>query len=100
MPNLPPKHKPRPSGAPVHKRDNDRQKMRFLNTGSVRWAAQRARVLERDMFNCRSCGKWGNQVDHIHNNAHEDVSDDQLQTLCHKCHSAKTMTELNKARLK
>ena len=66
-----------------------------MHTGSKGWKLQRARVLARDEYLCRHCGAFGDQVDHIHDNAHEVVDDDQLQTLCLPCHSAKTMRQLN-----
>lgn len=81
-----PKHTTAPS---------NRQERRALHTGSKAWRAQRMRVLIRDRYTCQAlaCGQWGDQVDHIHGNASEMVSDDQLQTLCLRCHSAKTAKE-------
>lgn len=66
-----------------------------MHTGSKGWKLQRARVLARDQYTCQICRKFGDQVDHIHNNAAEHVSDDELQTLCIYCHSTKTRTEQN-----
>lgn len=71
----------------------NRQAKRALNTGSKAWRIQRLRVLTRDLFKCSVCGMFGDQVDHIHNNAHEHVSDDELQTLCRQHHSEKTAIE-------
>jgi len=61
-----------------------------MHTGSKGWRIQRLRVLRRDMFICRACGKFGDQVDHIHDDADQHVTDDRLQTLCQPCHSRKT----------
>ena len=71
----------------------NRQATRFLNTGSKAWRIQRERVLIRDMHLCQVCGRFGDHVDHTHNDAHSDVTDDRLQTLCHECHSRKTAIE-------
>lgn len=95
MPDLPASHVARRANAPKHDNGTDRQRKRFYRTNEKAWRAQRLRVLIRDSYQCRSCGSWGNEVDHVRNNAHEDVPDEELQTLCRRCHSAKTMRELN-----
>ncbi len=95
MPDLPPSHVARRANAPKHDTGTNRQRARFLRTSAPAWRAQRQRVLIRDSYQCRACGSWGNEVDHINNDAHRDVTDEELQTLCRKCHSAKTMRELN-----
>ncbi len=87
-----PRHNPRGKDA------TNRQRKRAHHTGSKAWKQQRQRVLQRDMFTCQACGHYGDQVDHITNNAHEVVPDEDLQTLCQPCHSSKTMTEQNEAR--
>lgn len=93
MPSLPPVHRHKPTGAPRHTRDGERQAKRYYHTAHTQWLAQRQRVLIRDAYQCRDCGQWGNHVDHIDNNAHEDVTDDRLQTLCIVCHGRKTRSE-------
>lgn len=55
---------------------------------------------------CRECAKLGQRVyatdvDHIedHKGSWEKFTDrENLQSLCHRCHSRKTMQELNKKR--
>jgi 5-methylcytosine-specific restriction endonuclease McrA len=93
MPSLPPTHKVRKTGAPKHTRDGERQARRYYHTAHPQWLAQRQRILLRDSYQCRHCGQWGNHVDHIDNDAHKDVSDDRLQTLCLECHGRKTRAE-------
>lgn len=97
MPTRPQQHQPRGRsaqalGGPVV----NRQATRALHTGSPRWLAQRKRVLVRDLYICKACGNFGDEVDHIHNDAHQFVTDDRLQTLCRSCHSAKTRAEQNR----
>ena len=65
-----------------------------------RWAVVRRRILDRDGWRCRECGRAGRlEVDHVE--ALEDGGDpwvpDNLQTLCRRCHIAKTAAE-NRAR--
>lgn len=68
---------------------NDRQRRRALHTGSAAWRRKRESILIRDSYTCRSCRRFGDQVDHVDgNDAHND--DSNLQTLCINCHSAKT----------
>lgn len=57
----------------------------------------RALVLVEELYTCRACGLYGDQVDHIDGKASEwdDYRRDNLQCLCLSCHSAKTMRELN-----
>lgn len=102
MPRAPKIHKPYLAKAPKHnargKDATNRQKRRAHHTGSKTWKEQRERVLQRDGFTCRVCGHYGDQVDHITGNAHEVVTDGELQTLCRRDHSAKTMTEQNRVR--
>lgn len=102
MPNRPRTHRPDRVQAPRHnaqgKSATNRQSRRALHTGSKAWKQQRERVLIRDLYTCRACGGFGDQVDHIHGNADQHVTDDELQTLCLRCHSSKTMTEQNEAR--
>jgi 5-methylcytosine-specific restriction endonuclease McrA len=80
---------------PRGKEATNRQRRRAMHTGSKGWKLQRARVLARDEYTCQHCGQFGDQVDHIHGDAHEHVTDDRLQVLCLKCHSRKTMGVLN-----
>lgn len=94
MPMKPPTH--RPPTPP--KRDN---RPSFHKRGYTRaWAPLRMAVL-RDEPLCRECAKAGRgtpatQVDHVipHRGDPELMWDrDNLQPLCHACHSAKTATE-------
>ena len=60
-----------------------------------RWEWVRRRVLKRDGWRCRECGRYGNQVDHIkplhQRGAVYDESN--LQVLCKSCHAQKTRLE-------
>ena len=63
-----------------------------------RWLAVRRRVLERDRWRCRSCGKAGRlEVDHVtplrRDPGQNPYSLAGLQTLCRSCHLAKTARE-------
>lgn len=70
----------------------NRQKRRGLHTYSPEWLRLRETVLQRDAYTCASCAGYGNHVDHINNNSH-DNRECNLQTLCQRCHSAKTAAE-------
>lgn len=63
-----------------------------------RWAQLRKLVLSRNP-RCVICTDVATQVDHIkpvkEGGSFYDISN--LQPLCHKCHSSKTRTELNRA---
>ena len=64
---------------------------------SPRWRAYRRRVLFRDRYRCRACGRTGRlEVDHVkprreHPERAWDISN--LQALCRGCHIAKTRRE-------
>lgn len=66
------------------------------------WADMRSKILDRDNYICQKCfAKGGEQeVDHIVAvGLGADVFDeDNLQTLCIKCHRKKTIIDLNKIR--
>lgn len=71
----------------------DRQRRRFLHTGSAQWRAIRKQVLDREPL-CRICKAIGwatpaTEVDHIHGDT-ADNRLDSLQPLCKRCHSEKT----------
>ena len=71
-----------------------------MNTGSKAWRLIRTEVLCRDAYTCKACGRYGDQVDHVDGNSWNNPADgSNWQTLCHSCHSAKTMRELNASRL-
>lgn len=75
----------------------NRQQTRAMHTGSKAWKAIRDQVLARDSWTCAVCGKYGDQVDHRDGDSHNnDMAN--LQVLCLRDHSAKTMRELNTAR--
>lgn len=63
------------------------------------WEKLREQVLERDDYLCCSCNVKGiitpaTTVDHIKAKAHGGTDDlSNLQSLCNKCHNAKTATE-------
>lgn len=61
-----------------------------------RWQALRRTILRRDRYTCRQCLKWGNEVDHIVpiQAGGATWSEDNLQTLCKRCHSSKTAKEV------
>lgn len=63
---------------------------------SAEWERQRKRILFRDERTCRICGAGdSHHVDHIIPQWYggEVVSDDELQTLCKKCHDRKSSYE-------
>lgn len=70
-------------------------------TKSKRWPALRVQVLRRDDYRCKSCGsKRHLQVDHVRpvREAPElSYAVTNLQTLCRRCHSAKTRIEVHGA---
>ncbi len=95
MPHQPKLYRPGvPRKAQVHQRN--RQATRAMHTGSKGWRILRATILERDLFTCqhKGCGQYGDQVDHKDGDSHNN-DPGNLQTLCIKHHSAKTMAELN-----
>lgn len=59
-----------------------------------RWQRLRIRILDRDYWQCRSCGNKATDVDHIIAKNKGGTDDpENLQALCHKCHSRKTAEE-------
>lgn len=65
------------------------------------WAERRTDQLIREPF-CRECAKrglrvWATDADHIvpHRGDVLQFMTGQLQSLCHSCHSRKTMQEMN-----
>lgn len=64
---------------------------------SAEWDRQRRRVLFRDDHTCQICGASdANHVDHIipvWYTKKEQVTDDELQTLCESCHTKKSSYE-------
>lgn len=91
MPVSPPTHR-RPVKQKVHGQVHNRQATRALNTNSKTWKAIRRRILARDLYLCRECGKYGDQVDHVDGDSHNN-RESNLQTLCRRCHSSKTARE-------
>lgn len=76
------------------------KKRRHVPLNSTAWLKQRAQVLAEEPL-CRLCLASGyttpaTDVDHIHNGEGDytdDNSRENLQPLCHECHSRKTMAE-------
>lgn len=71
----------------------------------AQWAKIRRRILSRDKGLCQLCLVAGNyrpakSVDHIRPKFEGgDDADDNLQSLCQLCHTAKTAAESRRARL-
>lgn len=87
-------HSPYVASGPAHTLPYTRQQTRALHTGSSAWARIRAAVLLRDAYICAACGTYGNEVDHIDGNSHNNEGGN-LQTLCKACHATKTRKEQN-----
>jgi len=93
MPTAPPTHQ-HASKVKVHGEKYNRQTTRALHTGSKRWRAIRRAVLARDLYICRDCGRYGNEVDHIDGDtANNDEAN--LAVMCKRCHAAKTRREMD-----
>lgn len=91
MPIAPPTHKRKAAGK-RHGEITNRQATRALNTGSKAWRYLRQDILIRDLYTCADCGKYGNQVDHIDNDSHNN-DPANLACRCASCHSRKTASE-------
>jgi 5-methylcytosine-specific restriction endonuclease McrA len=68
-----------------------------------RWDAKRRRILQRDGYRCRCCGKGDRtrEVNHItYKGMPWDANDDDLETLCHACHTWRTNTLNNFKKMK
>ena len=70
--------------------------MRSSRLSPREWAALRARVLERDDWRCRKCGRpaWRLEVDHVRplmDGGGNELGN--LQTLCAHCHREKSRAE-------
>jgi 5-methylcytosine-specific restriction endonuclease McrA len=83
---------------PEHRKERDREIKRLAKTPGYKtqgWQRLRRRVLERDGYRCRECGRMADQVDHIVpvrlGGAQFDM--DNCQSLCASCHSKKTARE-------
>jgi 5-methylcytosine-specific restriction endonuclease McrA len=67
--------------------------------GRKYWAETRKRILVRDNWQCRQCGRvcglpGEGHVDHIHRKSQGgDDSDSNLQVLCRLCHGKKSREE-------
>jgi 5-methylcytosine-specific restriction endonuclease McrA len=85
-------------GTPLEERKakasgRDADKRRTIPLNSAQWQKLRASVLDREPL-CRHCARRGQNVaatdvDHISGDP-SDNSPDNLQPLCHECHSEKT----------
>ena len=69
--------------------------LHHLRLNNARWRAVRKKVLDSASWRCSTCGKYGNEVDHIvplhFGGAEYDESN--LQCLCSACHREKTRRE-------
>ena len=69
-------------------------KLEFYNNHptSISWNDIRKKALERDQNKCVKCGKTADEVDHIKEiwEGGPEFDLDNLQSLCHDCHVAKT----------
>lgn len=74
--------------------ENKRERA-FLKTAE--WERQRRGVLYRDKYTCQLCGAENSRhVDHIipvWYTQKEQVEDEELQTLCERCHTNKSSFE-------
>lgn len=91
---LPQANQPKPQGqrsAEAYERGREYRTQRWLDT--------RMRIMVRDGMQCQQChkiimGKREAHIDHIVPKVLGGTSDDEnLQTLCHSCHSVKTKKE-------
>ena len=98
VPHAPAPYRPpgrRPDQRSAHKL---KQREQYHTTA---WRRLRAWVLERDLHLCQHCGSpvgASGHVDHIRpvRTADEVICDESnLQTLCEKCHNAKTAKEMH-----
>lgn len=75
--------------------DNDARRPSVAARGycSSRWFKLRRMVLNDNPF-CVMCGSLATDVDHVDGNRKNDAGEN-LQSLCHSCHSKKTARENN-----
>ena len=69
--------------------------VKYLRSG-WQWKRIRLQILDRDGWRCRSCGGYGNEVDHLvplHRGG-AVLRAENLQTLCSSCHVLKTRGEM------
>ena len=71
------------------RRDNARQKRRYLRTDSAQWRAIRKAQLERFPL-CEDCNGPANEVDHNTNDTSRNLIGVELSSLCKPCHSYRT----------
>jgi 5-methylcytosine-specific restriction protein A len=65
-----------------------------MHTGTKAWQAIRQWVLQRDMYQCQACKRYGNHVDHVDGDSwHNPTDGSNWQTLCLSCHAGKTASE-------
>lgn len=82
----------------------NRKKRRLVELDSAKWLKLRAQVLTEEPL-CRMCAAAGyttpaTDVDHIINHSGDFTDDNRrenLQPLCHECHSRKTRAEIEGA---
>lgn len=102
MPNRPPIHNPRRRWIEQRQHEAERLRLPPSQRGYDRhWRKLRVLILQRDHYICQNCGTPAGasaHVDHIIPlSAGGENTDDNLQTLCHACHSRKTAGESGRA---
>ena len=76
---------------PVRQRQPDERASASIRGYDHGWRKRRAAHLKREPY-CRSCGEPATDVDHIvARRAGGSDDEDNLQSLCHACHSRKTV---------
>ena len=60
-----------------------------------RWRTLRRRILDAANWRCASCGRYGNEVDHVVplDRGGDPWDPENLQVLCRGCHIRKTARE-------
>lgn len=96
MPAKLPTHSPRrPPDAATRDQGNQRQRTRYLHTGSTQWRAIRRAQLERFPL-CEDCKVApAVEVDHNTNDSSRNVIGEELSSLCKPCHSKRTRERQN-----
>lgn len=78
-------------------KSDNRQRHRFLHTGSKQWRAIRKAQLDRYPL-CEDCGDPANEVDHNTNDTSRNLIGVELSSCCKSCHSRRTFTRIYASR--